>query len=128
MKKITIQLSLLALVLTAATSCNNYRSLSSATSVSQLAGNPFMQSIAKTLLRDVGNMLVQQGISKAMPKLGLNTQLSSLLTNATAINAFKGLLSNNYKVNSNVVEQNFGQMKNLGNVVGFLAQNANVKF
>jgi hypothetical protein len=129
MKKNFIKLSLVMAIFAASTSsCNMYRSASDATSVGQLSSNPFVQNIAKRLMTDLTNMLVQQGLNKAIGGLNLKTPLSGILSTAGAVSGFKNILSSNYKVPTQVVENNFGSFQNLGGVVGFLAKNANINF
>jgi hypothetical protein len=127
MKKIIV-FALGTLLMLNTTSCNTYSSLDSATSISQLAGNTFVQNIAKRLMKDLGNMLVQQGISKALGSFNLKTPLSNILTTSQAVSGFKGLLSNSYKVPTNIVENNYNKFSDLSNVVGFLANNSGIKF
>lgn len=130
MKKITLVALLAATSLTTLNSCSNYKSLSDANRICQLSSNPFVKQVAKSVINDLTTTMVQNGITKVGKKIGLNTAVSSLLTNAGAINNFKSLLTSKYGVASNLVEtasiNTFGTVKD---VVSLIAQNGkNIKF
>jgi hypothetical protein len=129
MKQNILKLSLIiALLGCTTTSCDLYKTAESATSIGQLKNNPFLQNVAKRLISDVGNMLIQQGMQKAATSLNLKTPLNSILSTATAITGFKNLLSGTYKVPTNLVDANFSKLTNLGSVVSFLGSNSNFNF
>jgi hypothetical protein len=101
-------------------SCDSYHSLSNAKNISQLSGNPFMQNVAKSLVKNMGSMLAQNGL-KNVGKLGLNTNLSSLLSSAQAISGFKNLLSANYGISNSVIEKNYTKLVTMRDVVGLVS-------
>jgi hypothetical protein len=101
-------------------SCDSYHSLSNAKNISQLSGNPFLQNVSKSLVRNIGSMLAQNGI-KNIGKLGLNTNLSSLLSSAQAISGFKNLLSSTYGISNSIVDKNYSKLSTLRDVVGLVS-------
>jgi hypothetical protein len=101
-------------------SCDTYRSLSNASSISQLSGNPFMQNVAKSLVKNMGSMLLQNGIKNA-GKLGLNTNLTSLLSSANAISGFKNMLGSSYGISSAIIDKNFSKLNTIKDVVSLVS-------
>jgi hypothetical protein len=101
-------------------SCDSYHSLSNAKSIAQLSGNPFLQNVSKSLVKNMSSMLVQNGL-KNFGKLGLNTNLSSLLSSAQAVSGFKNLLSSNYGISNSIIEKNYSKLSTLRDVVGLVS-------
>lgn len=123
MKKLIIYSLVGVITLATSTSCNTYHSINDATSVSQLSANPFMQNVAKSVIKNMATNLVQNGITNMEGKLNLGTNLNSILTTAQAITGFKNMLSSNYNIGSSLVESNFSKLGTIGDVVGFVAKN-----
>lgn len=122
MKKIFTLLAVAIFASTTFNSCDTYHSLSEANSVRQLSGNPFMQNVARSVIKNVGSMLVQNGIKNA-GKLGLNTDLKSIMTTANAISGLKAMLTNNYGIASNVVEKNYSKLNTVRDIIGLVGTN-----
>ena len=104
-------------------SCDTYHSLSNATSIAKLSGNPFTQNVAKSLVKNIGNMLIQNGVKNA-GKLGLNTNMFSLLSSAQAISGFKNMLSSTYGISNSLIEKNYNKLNTLRDVVGLVSTTA----
>lgn len=126
MKKIHILLLATFIISTASlTSCNEYKSFSSATKVSELAGNPFYYQLSKSLLKNMSNFLIEKGLKKTVGKLNLTTPLSSILTTADQISSFKSMLGTAYKIPSKKLDSaSFDQVGTMKDLVGFVAKNA----
>jgi hypothetical protein len=120
MKRLLTIAILAFLTMSTLNSCDSYHSLSNAQSIAQLSGNPFMQNIAKSLTKNMGSMLLQNGISK-IGKLGLNTNLAGLLSSAQAVSGFKNMLSSNYGISNNIIEKNYNKLNTLRDVVGLIS-------
>ncbi len=120
MKKILAITILGVAALSTFNSCDTYHSLSSAKNIAQLAANPFIQNVAKSLVKNTGATLLQNGV-KDFPKLGLNTSLSSLLSSAQAVSGFKNMLSSTYGISNSIVERNFSKLSTLRDVVGLVS-------
>jgi hypothetical protein len=120
MKKVLFTAIIAIACMSTITSCDTYRSLSNASTIGQLSANPFLQNVAKSLVKNMGSMLVQSGIKNA-GKLGLNTNLSSLLSSATAISGFKGMLSGNYGISNNIIDKNFSKLVTMRDVVSLVS-------
>lgn len=125
MKKIHILLLATFIISTATmTSCNEYKSFSTVTKVSQLAGNPFYYQLSKSLLKNLGSFLAERGMKKAIGKLNLTTPMSSILTTADEISSFKKMLSTAYSIPSKKLDgASFDKVGTLKDLVGFVAQN-----
>lgn len=128
MKKIILLLAAFTMVSASFTSCDTYRSVASATKISQLSANPFMQRVARTVVTEMGRILVQNGLKNALPKLNLNTNLTSLLTSPVAIESFKGMLTNKFGLSTGMVENNMPNLVNLKDVVNLVSKNSTIKF
>lgn len=125
MKKIHVILAIFILSTVSLTSCNEYKSFSSATKLSELSGNPFYYQLSKSLLKNMGSFLVEKGLKSTVGKLNLTTPLSSIMTTADNITAFKSMLGTAYKIPSKKLDSaNFDQLGNVKDLVGFVAKNA----
>jgi hypothetical protein len=120
MKKLIAIIAFGTIGLSSLNSCDTYHSLSNASSISQLSANPFVQNVAKSVIKNLGNTLVQNGIKNA-GKLGLNTDLKSILTTAQAVSGFKNMLSSTYGIANNVVDKNYNKLGSLRDVVGMVS-------
>jgi hypothetical protein len=120
MKKIILSLAFCTMCMSTFTSCDTYRSLNNATSIGQLSGNPFLQNVARSITKNLGSMLLQNGL-KNVGKLGLNSNLGSILSNAQAVSGFKGMLSNTYGLSSSLIEKNYSKLNTIKDVVGLVA-------
>ncbi|MFM2387853.1 MAG: hypothetical protein RL660_2610 [Bacteroidota bacterium] len=121
MKKIVLIMFLGGASLATLNSCDTYHSLSSATSVGQLSANPFMQNVARSVIKNIGTALIQSGIKNAPKNLGLNTNLSSLLSTAQAISGFKNMLSSTYGLSNQLIDKNYSKMNTIKDVIGLVA-------
>jgi hypothetical protein len=120
MKKFIAILVVGTLSLSTFNSCGTYRSIGNATSIAQLSGNPFMQNVAKSVVKNIGTSLIQNGIKNA-GKLGLNTNLTSLLSTAQAVSGFKNMLGSTYGLSNAVVDKNYSKMGSIKDVIGLVA-------
>jgi hypothetical protein len=119
MKKILTLLTFAFIASASLNSCGTYRSLSEANSIGQLSANPFMQNVAKSVIKNLGSMLVQNGVKNA-GKLGLNTDLKSVLSSANAISGLKTMLTNNYGISSNLVDKNYSKLNTVRDIIGLV--------
>jgi hypothetical protein len=120
MKKIIAILCLGTLSMGTLNSCNSYKSLTNATSFSQLAANPYIQNVAKSVMKNISTTLVQNGITNA-GKLGLGTSLSSLLSTAQAVSGFKNMLGSTYGLSNTMIDKNYSKMNSIKDVIGMVA-------
>ena len=122
MKKYFSTLLLLAVIGISATSCNQYRSVSTATKVSQLSGNPFYFNLAKNLKKNIVNFMAINAIQSS-EKLNLLTPISSILKTGEQINGFKNMLSTAYQIYPKKLDQGFDKLGNMRDLISFIAQN-----
>jgi hypothetical protein len=120
MKKIVSIVAVLALFSGSFSSCDTYHSLSSAENISQLASNPFIQNVAKSVVKNTSSMLLQNGV-KAVSKIGLNTNLSTLLSTAQAVSGFKKMLGDSYGLSNSIIDRNFNKLSSVRDVVGLVS-------
>jgi hypothetical protein len=120
MKKLLLVMFLGTAAMTTFNSCGSYHSLSNATSLGQLSANPFMQNVARSVLKNIATSLVTSGI-KNPGKLGLGTNLSSLLSTAQAVSNFKNMLSSTYGLSNQLIDKNYSKMGTVRDVIGMVA-------
>jgi predicted transcriptional regulator len=120
MKKFIAILVVGTLSLSTLNSCGTYKSIGNATSIAQLSANPFMQNVAKSVVKNISTSLIQNGI-KNFGKLGLNTNLTSLLSTAQAVSGFKNMLGSTYGLSNAVVDKNYSKMGSVKDVIGLVA-------
>jgi hypothetical protein len=120
MKKL-ITLIFVTIAVSTFNSCDTYHSLSNATKISHLSANPFLKNVAKGVLKNMGNMLIQNGIKNVGSKLGLNANLSSILSTAQAVSGFKNMLSSNYGIPASTIDRNYSKLNTIRDVIGMVA-------
>ena len=120
MKKIILSIAFCSICMSTFTSCDTYRSLNNATTVGQLSGNPFLQNVARSITKNLGTMLLQNGL-KNIGKLGLNSNIGTLLSTAQAVSSFKGMLSGTYGLPTGLIEKNYSKLNTIKDVVGLVA-------
>ncbi len=123
MRKISFIICLIFIVALSTSSCNQYKSISSATKISQLSGNPFYFNLSKSLLKNIGLFLMEKGTKKSIGKINLMTPLSSILTSNDQIQDFKAMLTKNYQVYPKKLDAQFGKLGNLKDLISFVAYN-----
>lgn len=123
MKKLFVYFCSLTLVIFTVSSCNEYKSISSATKVSQLAGNPFMYQLSKSLLKNTKNFMADNDIKMSSGKLNLLTPLASLFSQGDQINTYKQMLREEYQVPSKKLDLGFSKLRTVKDLVVFVAKN-----
>ncbi len=105
-----------------ATSCNTYRSMSTATKMSELRGNPFMYQLSKAVIKNLGAYAVRSGV-KNIGKINLLSNLSSIFTTSDQVAGLKDLMTLSYKISPKKVNADFGKLTNVKDLIGFIAKN-----
>ncbi len=105
------------------TGCNEYKSFSSATKLSQLSGNPFMFSLSKAMLSEIKTIVSLAGNKADARKINLTTPLTQVLKTQEQINTFKNLLNTAYKVPVKKMDASWGSIGTVKDLVGFVAKN-----
>ena len=123
MKKIHILLLLVTLTGIFSTGCNEYRSLSSASKVSQLSGNPFMYQLSKSVMKTMGKYMLEKGIKSTVGKINLMSPHSGLFSNSSDLSGLKDLLVSTYKIAPKKADAQFGNLQNVRDLIGFVAKN-----
>ncbi|MBL7773124.1 MAG: hypothetical protein JNM95_09695 [Chitinophagaceae bacterium] len=122
MKKVQLILVVTTLGLISFSSCNEYRSFSSVTKVSQLSGNPFYYNLSKGILKHLSGFLVQEGLKGSVGKVNLLSNLNQILTTADQISKFKNLLGSAYQIPATKMNS-FNAGGTVKDVVSFVAKN-----
>lgn len=123
MKKISLLLCALAIVSFTFSSCNNYRSIGSAKNVRQLSANPFMKKVARSVIQNISQKVIAQGLTSFKGKPLLKSSLSSLLNTSQSVTTFKSMLSNSYGISQGKVNDSYSNLKSVRDVVAFVAKN-----
>lgn len=105
-------------------SCNTYHSINSATKLSHLSANPFMQKVARSVMTNIYQDVIAKGVTSFKGKPRLLSTVGSLFNTPQSVTAFKGMLSNNYGISKMAVENNYSKMKTVKDVIGFVGKNA----
>lgn len=104
-------------------SCNQYRSLTSATKVAQLSGNPFMYNLSKSILKNTVHYLIQQKIQHTIGKINLLTPLSSIITNPGQVDGYKNMLNAAYNIPTDKLTKSYNTLSNVRDLISFVAKN-----
>ncbi len=104
-------------------SCNEYKSFSSASKISQLGGNPFLYNLCKGLLKDLKNNLIENGLKGSVKKMNLLTPLSEILKTPDQVSKFKTTLNTNYLVPTKKMDTQWGKLGTVKDLVSFVAKN-----
>ena len=123
MKKVQLFFLAFVMAMFSLTSCNEYRSFTNVTKLSQLSGNPFYYNLSKSLLKNVGSFLVQEGLKSQVGKVNLLSPLSSFLTNASQVGKFKNMLGTSYRISPTKMDEQFSSLVNMKDLIYFVAKN-----
>ena len=122
MKNVYILIIVLSLGLGSLTGCNEYRTLTSASKVSQLSGNPFMYQLSKTVIKLIGHFMEEKVIKSTVGKINLMSPLSGLISNTNDLAGLKDLLMRSFKIAPKKMNQ-FDTLANVRDLVSFVAKN-----
>lgn len=102
-------------------SCKEYTSLTNATKVSQLNGNPFIYNLSKSILRNTGKFLIEKGMKGIGTKLNLTTPLSAIISDPSHIGDFTNMLSSTYKIPSGALAKKYSSLSSVKDLIYFVA-------
>lgn len=107
----------------ATSSCNTYRSLHTATKISQLSANPFYQKVAKSLISNISSQVISKGLTsfKGSPKL--LSPINAIFNTPQSVTAFKDMISSSYGIGMNKIEQSFSNWRTIKDAISFVARN-----
>lgn len=103
------------------TGCKEYTSLTNATKVSQLSGNPFIFNLSKSILRNTGKFLVEKGLKGVTSKLNLTTPLSSVISDPSQIGDYTNMLSSTYKIPAGALAKKYSSLSSVKDLIYFVA-------
>lgn len=104
-------------------SCNEYKSFSNATKVSQLSGNPFMYNLSKGMLGQLKTIALISGTKADVKKINLLTPLSQVLKTQEQLSTFKNVLNTAYKVPVKKMDAAWASIGTIKDLVMFVAKN-----
>jgi hypothetical protein len=120
MKKIT-NLVLLAITVTLlASSCNNYRSISTVTKISQLKGNPFMYQLSKTLLKNVAAYATKIG-AKGSGKVNMVTPIADVFS-GDQMGGLKELMTLTYNIPQKRINKEFDKLSTFRDLIMYVGK------
>ena len=123
MKKISSILLFVVVVIFTVSSCNTYHSINTASNVRQLSANPFMQKVARSVIQNMTQEVIDKGLTSFKGKPLLRSTLSSLLNTPQSVSAFKNMVSATYGISQNRVNENYSKWSTVRDVIGFVANN-----
>ena len=104
-------------------SCNEYKSFSNATKVSQLSGNPFMYNLSKGMLGQLKTIALTAGNKADVKKINLLTPISQILKTQEQLSTFKNVLNTVYKVPVKKMDASWAGIGTIKDLVTFVAKN-----
>ena len=122
MKKNNILLWILFGLMLSHTACNTYTSMSAATKVTELKGNPFMYQLSKAVIKNLGNYAVKSG-SKHTGKIQLLSTISSIFSTDDQIAGLKDLLTLSYKISPQKINKDFSKLVTIKDLISFVEKN-----
>ncbi|HMN31857.1 MAG TPA: hypothetical protein PKA54_00635 [Chitinophagaceae bacterium] len=119
-QKITTSL-LIAFLMISVSSCNNYTSMTQATKISQLKGNPFMYNVSKSVISNLKQHAKSSGLD--VSNLTLLTPVSSIFTTDNQLGGFKEMLMKNYHIPTLKMNKGFSSIVTIKDLIRFIATN-----
>jgi len=104
------------------TGCNEYKSFSSASKVSQLSGNPFMYRLSKGVLASIKDVAARSGNKSAAKGLNLTTTLADVMSTPEQVSALKNQLQTDYKVPMKKMDALWGNVGTVKDLVAMVAK------
>ena len=104
-------------------SCNEYKSINSATKISQLSGNTFMYNLSKSMLSEIKTTASLAGNKADVKKINLITPIAQVLKTQEQISTFKNVLNTVYKVPVKKLDAGWGNLGTIKDLVMFVAKN-----
>ncbi len=124
-------IALIAITTLSFSSCGTYNSARDSKSAMGSVSSSMMGKIGTMLIQDLGSKVLSSngsGASGMLGKLNMGTKLNSIVKGAAMVNSFKGLLTNNYGISSNKVDNAYGKFGTLKDVASFIGTNASSSF
>ena len=103
--------------------CREYVSLTNATKVSQLTGNPFIYNLSKSMMKNTAKFMIEKGIKSAVSKVNLLTPLSAVITNPSHIGDYTSMLSSVYKIPGSKLSKAYSSLSSVKDLIYFVANN-----
>ena len=104
-------------------SCNEYKSINSATKISQLSGNTFMYNLSKSMLSEIKTIASLAGNKADVKKINLITPIAQVLKTQEQISTFKNVLNTVYQVPVKKLDAGWGKLGTIKDLVMFVAKN-----
>lgn len=108
------------------TSCGTYNSARDSNSA---VSSSLLGKIGPILIQDLGSKVLGGSAASGMlGKLNMGTKVNSIIKGATMVNSFKSMLSGNYGIASDKVDNAFSKFGTLKDVASFVGKNASPSF
>jgi len=120
MNKIIFCLSVAILSIAIFSSCSHYKSIQHAEKMVDLARNPFLKNLSKSVFNDIAHL--DGNINEnSVSNIKLTSVLSSVIP-SNSMESFKNLISTKYNIPLNKIEGNIASWKYVRDVIGFIAK------
>jgi len=122
--------ALVAITSLTLTSCGTYKSSrDSKQAMTSNLSSSMMGKIGTMLIQDIGQkVLPKTGSMNMLGKLSMATKVKSLITGNGMASTFKDMISNNYGIASDKVDNAYGKFGTLKDVATFVGKNASPSF
>lgn len=130
MKKLFF-LAVIAIASVSFTSCGTYKSARDSNSATAGISSALLSKIGPILIQDLGKSVLGNtgsGATAMLSKLNMGTKLNTIVKGATMVNSMKSMLSGNYGIASDKVDNAYGSFGTLKDVATFVGQNASSSF
>lgn len=124
MTKNIIHTLIIFLLIGSLSSCNTYHGLSSATKISHLRANPFLQKVSRSVLTNISQDVIAKGITSFKGEPKLLSPLAALFNTPESVVTFKKMLRNTYGLSQTAIEDNYAKWTTVRDVIGYVAWNA----
>lgn len=104
------------------TGCNQYRSMTTASKISDLSGNPFYRTLSKSMMKNIDEFLKEQGQKKSLGKVNFETTLRNFLTTSEQWVLFKKMIGDFYKISDMHMDQQFASLTSVKDLIQFTAR------
>lgn len=121
MKKVHIIL-VIAYSIFGLTACNEYRSMTTASKVSDLGGNPFYRTLSKSVLKNIDGFIKTQDQKKSIGIINFQTSMKTFLTTTSQWNTFRDKMGEFYHIADRPLSQQFGSLTTVKDLILFTAR------
>lgn len=117
--------ALIAITTLSFSSCGTYKSSRDSKNA---VSSSMIGKIGTILIQDLGTKVLSNSGSNMLTKLNMGTKINSIIKGASMVSSFKNMLSSNYGISSDKVNNAYSSFGNLKDVASFIGKNASSSF